>query len=466
MALEVPVTVHTGSTCFSVPLPCVPESNGLCIGCFRSQGKRAARARSASIEKPMHILYLHQYFTSRRGATGTRSYEFSKYLVQQGHRVTMITSGIDNPLMTIPAGRDWEQMDCDGIRVVGVRGGYNDPKPGTGLSGTQRMRQFYAFARAASRVGRRMDSPDVVLATHTPLPIGLAGMRLQRHFRVPFLFEVRDLWPEALTDAGLLTQPLAIWWLRRLARRIYRRADHIVALSPGMKDGILSYGIPEERVTVIPNASDLDLFSPNHDGEVWRRHLKLHDRFVAVYFGAMGRANGLDYVIDAAHLLAQRGRHDIAMVLIGDGGERARLRARAASLGLTNVLFLDPLPRAEIAGAVAGAQACLTIFRPSQTNAWSPNKLFDSLAAGRPVLVNVPGWLGDIVTRNQAGLSVDARDPAALAAGLTQLADAPDVCRDMGAHARSLAEREFDRAKLAAEFEAVLMRMQQKGDQP
>ncbi len=412
----------------------------------------------------MHILYLHQYFTSRSGATGTRSYEFSQYLIRRGHRVTMITSGIDNPLMTLPPGRNWLETECDGIHVVGVRAGYNDPKRGTGLSGLQRLFRFYAFARMAARVGYRMDPPDVVLATHTPLPIGLAGMRLQRHFRAPFLFEVRDLWPEALTDAGLLTQPLAIGWLRRLARRIYHRADHIVALSPGMKDGILSYGIPEERVTVIPNASDLDLFHADHDGRAWRQQMNLGDRFAAVYFGAMGRANGLDYVVDAAHRLEQRGRRDIAIVLIGGGGERARLLARVASLHLNNVIFQDPLPRAEIAGAVAGAQACLTIFRPSLSNAWSPNKFFDALAAGRPVLINVPGWLGETVTVNHAGLCLDAQDPRALADALEQLADAPDDCQRMGQNARALAERKFDRAKLAAELEAVLLCMQQKGD--
>lgn len=412
----------------------------------------------------MHILYLHQYFTSRKGATGTRSYEFSQYLIQRGHRVTMITSGIDNPLMTLPPDRDWVEMECDGIHVVGVRAGYNDPKPGTGLSGLQRLCKFYAFARMAARVGCRMDPPDVVLATHTPLPIGLAGIRLQRHFGVPFLFEVRDLWPEALADAGLLTQPLAIWWLRRLARRIYRQADHIVALSPGMRDGILSYGIPGERVTVIPNASDLDLFRSDQNGHAWRRYLGLGDRFVAVYFGAMGRANGLDYVVDAAHRLEQRGRRDIAIVLIGDGAERLRLRARVEALHLTNVIFQDSLPRAEIAKAVAGAQVCLTIFRPSLSNAWSPNKFFDSLAAGRPVLINVPGWLGDTITENQAGLCLDAQEPTALADALEQLTDGPDACQCMGRNARALAERKFDRMKLAAQFEAVLLRLQRKGD--
>ena len=412
----------------------------------------------------MHILYLHQYFTSRSGATGTRSYEFSKYLLQQGHRVTMLTSGLDNPLMSIPTDQAFAEMDCDGIHVVGVPGGYNDPKPGTGLSGLQRMRKFYAFARLASRIGRRLERPDVVLATHTPLPIGLAGIRLSRFFRVPFLFEVRDLWPEALTDAGLLTNPLVIVWLRRLACKIYRRADHIVALSPGMRAGILTYGIPEHRVTVIPNACDLDLFQPDLDGQAWRDQHDVGKRFAAVYFGAMGRANGLDYVVDAARVLNTRGRDDIVIVLIGDGGQRPYLRDRVEELGLSNVLFQDPLPRGDIAQAIAGAQACLTIFRPSKTSAWSPNKMFDSLAAGRPVLINVSGWLGETITKNNAGLSLDAHDAKALADGLERLADDPALCEQMGRNARALAERQFDRRKLAAQMEAVLLKTTEVGD--
>ncbi|MFC1764459.1 glycosyltransferase family 4 protein [Planctomycetota bacterium] len=407
----------------------------------------------------MHILYLHQYFTSRSGATGTRSYEFSKYLVKKGHQVTMVTSGWDNPMMSIRENDLWVRLEVDGIQVVGVPGGYNDPKLGTGLSGIQRMRKFYEFARVAGRIGRKLTRPDMVLATHTPLPIGLAGIKLSRFFHVPFLFEVRDLWPEALTDAGLLSNPVVIWWLRRLAHKIYRRADHIIALSPGMKSGILAYGIPDDHVTVIPNASDLDLFAPDNDGQAWRQHLNLGKRFAAVYFGAMGRANGLDYVIEAARLLSKRGRDDIAMVLIGDGGQRPALQAKVIEYGLSNVIFQDPVPRADIAKAVAGAQACLTIFRPSQTNAWSPNKLFDSLAAGRPILINVPGWLGETVAGNQAGLCLDAHNPSALADALEKLSGDPMQCQAMGRQARAVAERDFDRMKLAARFESVLQKL-------
>ena len=193
----------------------------------------------------MHIFYLHQYFATRKGVTGTRSYEFARYLVDKGHRVTMITSGLMNDQFPVPKGQKYISLKFEGIEVVSVAAAYNNPKIGTGMNGWKRMIKFYSFAALATKVGRNLDKPDIVFATHTPLTIGLAGIKLSRHFKVPFVFEVRDLWPEALINVGALKNPLAIWWLSRMARKIYSKATHIIALSPGMKEGIV-------RATVLP----------------------------------------------------------------------------------------------------------------------------------------------------------------------------------------------------------------------
>lgn len=404
----------------------------------------------------MHILYIHQYFASRRGRTGTRSYEFGRFLVDKGHRVTMITSGLANPEFPVPEGRRHAERQVDGIRVVSVAGGYNDPHLGTALNGWRRMLRFYEFARAASGVATILDRPDVVFATHTPLTVGLAGMSISRHFAVPFVFEVRDLWPDALVNVGALGNPLAIWWLRRMARKIYRRADHIVALSPGMKEGIVREGVAPSKVTLIPNASDLDLFRPDLDGRAARKRLGLGERFAAVYFGAMGLANGLEYVIETARILAQRKQDHIVLVLQGDGGKRDELAAMARRLDLQNVVFGDLVPKEEVPAIVAGCDVCLTIARPGKDPTWSPNKLFDSLAAGRPVLINIAGWLRELIERNACGRFVAPDRPAALADALVELSRNPALCGQMGRNARALAEREFDRNLLAARLEHVL----------
>lgn len=408
----------------------------------------------------MHVLYLHQYFATRAGFTGTRSYEFSKYLIGRGHRVTMITSGINNTEpMNVPGGKEYFEVDIEGIRVVPVAAGYNNPLGGTGMSGVARMRAFLHFARLAARVSKDFARPDVVFATHTPLPVGAAGMKLARHFRVPFVFEVRDLWPQALINIGALSNPLVIWWLRRMARRIYGAADHIVALSRGMKAGIVRSGVPEDKVTVITNASDLDLFHPGVDGSGARKRLGLGDRFAALYFGAMGLANGLEYAIEAARILRDGGDDRIVLVLHGGGGRRSELERLAAHYELSNVIFSDLVPdKAAVAKIVAASDVCMTIYAATdKEQSWSPNKMFDALAAGRPVLINVPGWLGETIEENGCGRFVDPQRPQALADALRELANHPERCAEMGRNARTLAEREFSREILAGRLERVLV---------
>lgn len=370
----------------------------------------------------------------------------------------MITSGLANEEFPVALDRDRADYNTDGIKVVSIAAAYNNPQVGTGMGGWQRMLKFYQFAWMAGRIGKQLPKPDIVFATHTPLTVGLAGSAIASHFDIPFVFEVRDLWPEALVNVGALRNPLAIWWLRRMARKIYGAADHIVALSPGMKEGIVRTGVPAEKVTVIPNASDLDLFRPDLDGSRSRARLGLGERFAAVYFGAMGMANGLEYVIEAARILKERGSDHIALVLHGDGGRRPELEKLAHEHGLTNVVFSDLVPdKEEVARIVADCNVCMTIYRAAKEQTWSPNKMFDALAAGKPVLINVPGWLGETIEKNNCGRYLDPHRPQALADALEELSAKPDLCMEMGKNARALAEREFSRQELAARLENTLL---------
>lgn len=371
----------------------------------------------------------------------------------------MITSGVANELFPVPQNMKYTKLETEGINIIPIAAGYNNPNMGTGMSGWRRMLEFYRFAGLASRVGKQLDKPDIVFATHTPLTIGLAGINLSRHFNVPFVFEVRDLWPEALVNVGALKNPLAIWWLKRMAKKIYAKAKHIVALSPGMKEGIVRAGVRQHCVTVIPNSSDLNLFNPDIDGSESRKRLGLGDRFAAVYFGAMGLANGLEYAIEAADILSKRGRDDIVIVLHGDGGKRGELEKMVQDYKLTNVVFSDLVPdKEEVARIVAACNVCLTIYRAVKECTWSPNKMFDALAAGKPVLINVEGWLGETIVDNNCGRCLGPNKPEMLAGALVELADNPDLCSEMGRNARALAERDFARNKLAARLEDVLLK--------
>jgi glycosyltransferase involved in cell wall biosynthesis len=278
-----------------------------------------------------------------------------------------------------------------------------------------------------------------------------------RH-RAPVVFEVRDLWPEAPIQMGALRSPLLRGLARALERLVYRRAAAVVALSPGIRDGIVAAGVPAERVELVPNAADLELFSPELDGHELRERLGLGGRFVCSYFGAMGEANDLTEVVDAAALLRDA---PVSFVLLGGGKRRAELERLARDLGADNVLFLDPEPdKSSVARLAAASDACLTIFKDVPVLATnSPNKLFDTFAAGRPAIVNTGGWMRELVERNEAGLYARAGDPADLAEKVRRLAEDPELARRLGRNARALAEREFDRDELAERLLGLLRRL-------
>jgi len=409
----------------------------------------------------MHIIYLHQYFNTRYGYTGTRSYEFARRLVAKGHRVSMITSApgrFPEEGLSLPEGRDYCEIDVEGINVVPIAAGYSNSQAATGMGGFTRMRHFLHFARLATDVGKRLDPPDVVYATSTPLTIGIPGRDIARRYGVPFVFEIRDVWPQALINVGALKNPAVIWWMRRMERNLCAAAKHIVALSPGMKAGVVAAGVAPEKVSVIPNSSDLDLFHPDVDGSAARERLGLGDDFAAVYFGAMGQANGLEYVVEAADILRKREINNIKLVLHGDGGRRTALEEMVRDRKLENVVFSNPVrDKAEVAQIVAACNACLTIYAHTDTEqSWSPNKMFDALAAGKPVMINVGGWLGETIENNQAGKFVDPKSPASLADALVALATNYQRCQQFGKNARALAEREFSRDILADRLESIL----------
>jgi glycosyltransferase involved in cell wall biosynthesis len=375
----------------------------------------------------------------------------------------MITSGITNEQFPVPTGSKFKRYAFDDIEVFAIEAGYNDARYGTSLPGWKRMLAFIGFAKAATRAGKTILKPDVVFATHTPLTVGFSGIDLRKHFGVPFVFEVRDLWPEAMVNIGAIKNPLIVHLLRRWSRKIYFSADSLIAASPGIKHGILQYGVPDQKVTVIPQGCDLDLFHPDRKGEGVRKRLCLGDRFAAIYFGAMGLANGLEYAVDAANILSKRGRNDIVIVLHGQGGCREELEMSVKSNKLDNVVFSDPVPeKKDLAEIVSACDACMTIYRASKERSWSPNKMFDSLSAGKPILINVPGWLGSTIEDNECGFEIDPKKPESLADKLEQLADNPGIIYQFGRNARKLAETNFSRAAMGDRLERVLLNTVEK----
>lgn len=399
----------------------------------------------------MRILYIHQYFCTRAGKSGTRSYEFARHLVRNGHQVTMLTSTSDLSDLQLDPGQTVGRMRIEGIDVVAVRIAYSQKMNAGG-----RVWSFVRFMLVSAWLACRERGHDVVIATSTPLTVGIPGLLAAATHRIPLVFEVRDLWPEAPIQMGVLRNPVLIAALRAFERLVYRRSRHVIALSPGMRDGVEAAGTAPGKITVIPNCSDLDLFRPGTADPAVVARYGLAGYFVAAYAGSMGEANDVGVLIDAAARI-QDEAPEVRFLLIGQGKQAGDVQAHIQARGIRNVVFAGSMPRQEVADVLRASHVCLVLFKDLPILATnSPNKLFDALAAGRPVIVNSNGWTRALVQENEAGLYAEPGSAASLAAQIVRLARDPQFQAHAGRNARRLAEAEFDRAKCAREFEQVL----------
>ena len=400
----------------------------------------------------MRLLYFHQHFATPRGASGTRSYEFARVLIARGHQVTVVCGAHAQSGLELPydASWDWHRGDVDGIDVISL--------PLTYANRDSHLRRGWTFLRFALRsVGLALQLDyDLAFATSTPITAVIPGLAAKWFRGKPFVFEVRDLWPELPRALGL-RNPFVLGGMSLLEFLGYRSADACIGLSPGIVDGIRARADERLPVAMIPNGCDLELFHPAK-----RARLTLPgigpDDFVAGFTGAHGVANGLDALLVVAEELKRRGDTRVKLAFIGDGKEKERLAARAGELGLSNCLFFPPVPKTELGAITASLDCGLMVLRdvPAFYRGTSPNKFFDYLAAGIPVVNNYPGWLAGLITEHRCGIVVPPGNVAAFADALQTLAADVAGRRAMGAAARALAEKEFARPLLAARFSAVL----------
>jgi glycosyltransferase involved in cell wall biosynthesis len=390
------------------------------------------------------ILYLHQHFSTPAGATATRSHAFARALAQAGHRVTLAcgqwqgaVTGLDGPFR-----RGARQGRVSGFEVLE----WAIPC-GNAMGEAARIMAFLRYALRATRLARRTGW-DLIIASSTPLTVAIPALLARR---TPFLFEIRDPWPELPAAMGL-RRPLLLRGMERLARAACRDAAVVVALTEGMGETARARGTPAERLHIIGQGCDLDLFGPQI--RPWRPDEAGPGEMLAVYAGAHGRANGLHHLLEVATLL--QGERRVRLLLVGEGSEKPALMAEAAARGLPNLSFLDPMPKPELARLLAGGQVGLLCLAPVPAFAeWTaPNKLMDYLAAGRPVLSNVPGEAARLLA--SGGCGETHGDARGMADSLRRLANEPTRREAMGLAARRLAEQRHDRRLLAARFVAAV----------
>jgi len=401
----------------------------------------------------MRVLYFDPKFATPRRFAPTRAYAFARHLVERGDRVTVIA--LDRRYMEPSRSEPTEERlfnreTVDGVDVIWVRIAYAQH-----FSKWKRMLSYGGYMLVAIVAAARLPRPDVVYASSTPLTVGISGVVLAKVHRVPFVFEIQDVWPDVPVALGFLTNRQEIAAAKWLERRLYAAASRVVVCSETAGENVEAKGVDPSKLVVIPNLADVELFQAAQPNPDYFEGLGLDGAFVALYTGAMGQANGVHQLADAARRLRDAGEDGIHIVALGNGSERGWLEEQAREL--PNLLVPPPVAREEIAGIVRAAGATITLYAPYEIlETGSPNKFFDSLAAGKPVVVNTDGWLRRLAEDNRAGLYAPAGDAEAMAQALVHLAREPELAEELGKNGRALAEREFDRNLLAARFVETL----------
>ena len=381
----------------------------------------------------MHILYIHQYFRTPEEGGAIRSYYLAKGMVDAGHEVTMLTSY---------NGDKYKKMFIDGIHVHYLPVSYHQS-----MGPQARIWAFLQFVWLVCKKAPLFKKADLCYATSTPLTVGLIALYFKNKFNIPYYFEVRDLWPEAPRQMQVINNKFTLQWLGRWERKIYQNAKALVALSPGIERHIRRI-VPSQTIHLISNMSDCQFFKKSERNFYHEAQFNVQDKFVVTYFGAIGKVNHLEYLVDAAVACQEKQLHDVQFLVVGEGSESEHIRAYAEQQGVDNLRFVPYQNKYGLLSVLNVTDAAYVSFDDKpvlQTN--SPNKFFDALAAGKLCITNTRGWIHGLIDEHQCGFYTSPTHPEEF---VTQIAPFVTDRARLDAYqrnARALAEGVFDRQK-------------------
>jgi colanic acid biosynthesis glycosyl transferase WcaI len=408
------------------------------------------------------ILYVSQYFPPEMGAPAARAVELSRHWAQMGHDVTVLTGFPNHPTGVVPD--EWRgrfrrlhySENVDGVRVART---WLWPLPNR--KAHERIRNYASFCFSAAISGLALPKPDVIIATSPQLLVGLSGWWLAWWKRVPFVFEVRDLWPESLAAVGAGAEGTLLHrTLGAIAGFLYRRANHIVVVTPAFKDHLIRvWNVPAEKVSIVENGVETDLFHLDPAAVEVRQQLQLESRFLICYIGTMGNAHGLETLIASAEHL-QTALPMATFLVIGEGAEKQRIVELATARGLNNIRFLGQQPRERIPSYVSAADVCLVMLKKAELfKTVIPTKLLEYMACERPVIVAVDGQARQIVEEAGAGIFVEPEDSEALVKAIVELEANAELRRKMGTSGRQYIVSNLSRGKTARDYVTVLEKL-------
>jgi len=406
------------------------------------------------------ILYVSQYFPPEMGAPAARVAELARHWVRAGHEVTVLTGFPNHPTGIIPSAyrkhfrRGFIREEFSGAEVIRT---WLLPLPNR--KAYERILNYGSFCVSAALSGIFVDRPDVVIATSPQLLVGLSGCWIARWKRVPFVFEVRDLWPESLAAVGIGSERSFLHRsLARVAGYLYKSSSRIVVVSPAFKQHLAHHWqIDQHKISVIENGVETDLFQPKpSQADKIRTSLGAHDRFVVSYIGTMGMAHGLETILESAETL-QTKAPDVLFLLIGEGADKDRIKCQAAHRGLKNVIFLDEQPREQIPDFISASDVCLVPLKRTELfKTVIPTKLLEFMACARPVILGVEGEARKIVESARAGLAIEPENSVELSQTVLRLMANPELSAALGRNGRRYILENFSRKQKAAEYLNVL----------
>jgi glycosyltransferase involved in cell wall biosynthesis len=405
------------------------------------------------------ILYVSQYFPPEMGAPAARAVELARHWVNAGHDVTVLTGFPNHPTGFVPL--EWRprlrrgvwREDLDGIKVVRT---WLLPFPNR--KAHERMLNYSSFSVSAALRGLEIKKPDVVIATSPQLLVGPAGWWIARWKHAPFVFEVRDLWPESLAAVGAGREGS---WLHRalsvIAGFLYQRACKIVVVTPAFKEHLMRYwNVPAEKIAIVENGVETDLFDPTNTDAGLRRKLGTDGRFVVCYVGTMGMAHGLDTLMEAAERL-QASHPEVAFVLVGEGADKQRMKELAAERRLRNLILVDQQPREKIPAFINASDACVVLLKKTELfKTVIPTKMLEFLSCARPVILGVEGQAQQLLEEAGGGLAIEPENASDLVAAIEKLSADENLRAIMSQRGRDYIVKRCSRRRTAEAYLAVL----------
>ncbi|MDP2606636.1 MAG: glycosyltransferase family 4 protein [Deltaproteobacteria bacterium] len=407
----------------------------------------------------MKILYVSQYFPPEMGAPAARVSELARHWVKAGHEVTVLTGFPNHPTGIVPTEyrTKLRKLVCreqkDGIDVVRT---WLFPCPNR--KAHERLLNYLSFVLSSCITGIFLRRPDIIIATSPQLFVGLTGRWLGWIKRVPFILEVRDLWPDSITASGMGSEAdVSIRLLRALSSFLYRSCNHLVVVTPAFKQELVAkWHVRAEKISLVENGVETDLFTPDDIRDDVKRELGLEGKFVVSYIGTLGLAHGLHAVVKAAAQL-QSAFPDIQFLFVGEGADKDRLVSLVSDLQLNNVRFLPQQPRQKVPSFIRASDVCLVLLKKASVfETVIPTKMLEFMACGRPVILGVDGQARQVIEKAEAGVFIEPEDHAALAQAVRQLHLDLGLRKALGENGRKYIVDHLSRKRTAKTYTGVL----------